>query len=71
MQDYNGAKVLINSRIVSNQGIERRKNYMEKLTLLGTGHALTLDCYNTCFTLENSEGEHLLVDTGGGTKWNL
>lgn len=39
---------------------------MEKLNILGTGHALTLDCYNTCFTLENNEGEHILVDTGGG-----
>ena len=39
---------------------------MEKLNILGTGHAMTLDCYNTCFTLENNEGEHILVDTGGG-----
>ena len=29
---------------------------MEKLNILGTGHAMTLDCYNTCFTLENNEG---------------
>lgn len=27
---------------------------------------MTLDCYNTCFTLENNEKEHILVDTGGG-----
>ena len=39
---------------------------MEKLNILGTGHAMTLDCYNTCFTLENNEGEHILVDAGGG-----
>ena len=39
---------------------------MEKLNILGTGHAMTLDCYNTCFTLENNQGEHILVDTGGG-----
>ena len=39
---------------------------MEKLVILGTGHAMTLDCYNTCFTLENNDGEHILVDTGGG-----
>lgn len=39
---------------------------MEKLNILGTGHAMTLDCYNTCFTLENNIGEHILVDTGGG-----
>lgn len=39
---------------------------MEKLVILGTGHAMTLDCYNTCFTIENNDGEHILVDTGGG-----
>lgn len=39
---------------------------MEKLNILGTGHAMTLDCYNTCFTLENNDGEHILVDTGVG-----
>lgn len=39
---------------------------MEKLNILGTGAAMTLDCYNTCFTLENNEGENILVDTGGG-----
>lgn len=39
---------------------------MEKLIILGTGHAMTLDCYNTCFTLQNNEGENILVDTGGG-----
>ena len=39
---------------------------MEKINILGTGHGMALDCYNTCFTLENNEGEHILVDTGGG-----
>ena len=39
---------------------------MEKLNILGTGNAMTLDCCNTCFTLENLGGEHILVDTGGG-----
>ena len=39
---------------------------MEKLNILGTGHAMTLDCCNTFFTLENDGGEHILVDTGGG-----
>lgn len=38
----------------------------EKLILLGTGHAMTLDCYNTCFVLQDTEGENILVDTGGG-----
>lgn len=41
---------------------------MEKINVLGTGHAMTTACWNTCFTLENNQGEHLLVDTGGGVK---
>lgn len=32
---------------------------MEKLIILGTGHAMTLDCYNTCFTLQNNEGKNI------------
>ena len=36
-----------------------------KLTLLGTGNAMAVKCYNTCFTLETGEGI-LLVDAGGG-----
>lgn len=36
-----------------------------KLTMLGTGNAMAVDCYNTCFTLETGEGT-LLVDAGGG-----
>ncbi len=39
------------------------RDRMEKLNILGTGHAMTLDCYNTCFTLENNEVEDILVDT--------
>lgn len=39
---------------------------MEKLILLGTGHAMTLDCFNTCFVIDDPEGEATLVDTGGG-----
>ncbi len=38
---------------------------MEKLIVLGTGHALTTHCYNTCFALERG-GEYCLVDAGGG-----
>ncbi|MBO5209400.1 MAG: MBL fold metallo-hydrolase [Lachnospiraceae bacterium] len=38
----------------------------EKLIFLGTGHAMTLDCFNTCFVWQNEEGENILVDTGGG-----
>lgn len=39
---------------------------MEKIIMLGTGHAMTLDCYNTCFILQNNNQENILVDTGGG-----
>lgn len=38
---------------------------MKKLTMLGTGHAMVTECYNTCFVIEN-EGMTLLVDAGGG-----
>lgn len=38
---------------------------VEKLLVLGTGHALTTKYYNTCFILDNGE-EYLLVDGGGG-----
>lgn len=38
---------------------------MTKLYMLGTGHAITTKCYNTCFALENKNGI-FLVDGGGG-----
>ena len=38
---------------------------MEKLTVLGTGYAMAMRCYNTCFALHEKE-EVLLVDAGGG-----
>lgn len=38
---------------------------MEKITILGTGSAMTTKCYNTCFTISNGN-EHFLVDAGGG-----
>ena len=38
---------------------------MDKLTMLGTGHAMTTRCFNTCFVYENETGK-MLVDTGGG-----
>ncbi len=38
----------------------------ERLVILGTGHAMTLDCYNTCFILQNNNQDCILVDTGGG-----
>ena len=28
---------------------------MEELIILGTGYAMALDCYNTCFLLKNSK----------------
>ena len=33
--------------------------------MLGTGHALVTECYNTCFVISDSEN-HFLVDGGGG-----
>lgn len=38
---------------------------MDRITMLGTGHAMTFSCFNTCFVYENENGR-LLVDTGGG-----
>lgn len=35
------------------------------LTMLGTGHALVTECYNTCFVLSEDE-KYFLVDGGGG-----
>lgn len=37
----------------------------ERITMLGTGEAVTTHCYNTCFTLQSHETT-LLVDGGGG-----
>ena len=39
---------------------------MEKIIVLGTGAAGTIENFNTCFILEDNNGEYLLVDTGGG-----
>lgn len=33
--------------------------------MLGTGHAMTTKCFNTCFIYENEHGK-MLIDTGGG-----
>ena len=38
-----------------------------KLHILGTGNGGALDCYNTCFSIENNN-EYLLVDGGGGNQ---
>lgn len=40
---------------------------MEKLIVLGTGHAVVEKCYNTCFALQH-KNEYLLVDAGGGNQ---
>ena len=37
------------------------------LTILGTGNAVTTECYNTCFVLHESN-EYFLVDGGGGSQ---
>lgn len=36
-----------------------------KINILGSGHGMAINCYNTCFTIEN-DGKHFLVDAGGG-----
>lgn len=35
------------------------------LTMLGTGHALVTECFNTCFFIQSVKSQ-LLIDTGGG-----
>ncbi len=39
---------------------------MEKIIVLGTGTASSINNYNTCFLLEDNNCDYLLVDTGGG-----
>ena len=36
-----------------------------KLTMLGTGHAMVTECYNTCFAI-SEQNQCFLVDGGGG-----
>ena len=38
-----------------------------KLTILGTGNATVSECYNTCYAISD-EGNHFLVDAGGGNR---
>ena len=38
-----------------------------RLHILGTGNGGALNCYNTCFAIENNK-EYLLVDGGGGNQ---
>lgn len=37
-----------------------------KLTMLGTGHAVVTECYNTCFVISDGD-RHFMVDGGGGS----
>ncbi len=37
-----------------------------EIIILGTGNAMAMRCYNTCFVLRSQSGHHLLVDAGGG-----
>lgn len=39
---------------------------MDKIYVLGTGTASSIDNYNTCFILEDKNHDYLLVDAGGG-----
>ncbi|WP_088225266.1 MBL fold metallo-hydrolase [Desulfosporosinus sp. FKB] len=39
---------------------------MNRLIVLGTGHATVTKCYNTCFALTNGINDYILVDVGGG-----
>lgn len=38
-----------------------------KLTILGTGNATVTEYFNTCFALTR-DGQHFLVDSGGGNR---
>lgn len=38
----------------------------EQLIVLGTGHAMVTRCYNTCFVIQDGQGEYFMVDAGGG-----
>lgn len=40
---------------------------MSKIIMLGTGNGGTLNIYNTCFVIQNDNG-NFLVDTGGGVE---
>lgn len=39
---------------------------MEKIIVLGTGNASVTKCFNTCFLLQDAEGNYFMVDAGGG-----
>lgn len=37
------------------------------IVFLGTGYALALNCYNSCFVIRN-DNEYFMVDAGGGNQ---
>lgn len=39
---------------------------MEKLIVLGTGNASVTKCFNTCFLIQDVNGNYFMVDAGGG-----
>ena len=44
---------------------------MDRITMLGTGHAMVFACFNTCFVYENENGKMLaegpVLVRGSGT----
>lgn len=40
---------------------------MKRIVFLGTGNGMTLDLYNTCFSIQ-SDNENFLIDTGGSVE---
>lgn len=40
---------------------------MKRIVFLGTGNGMTLDLYNTCFSIQNNN-ENFLIDTGGSVE---
>lgn len=37
-----------------------------QIHFLGTGHGTAINCYNSCFVIENENKEYFLIDSGGG-----
>lgn len=44
---------------------ERSTHIAMEITMLGTGHAMVTECYNTCFIISDND-RHFMVDGGGG-----
>lgn len=39
---------------------------MRRMIFLGTGAAMSTECYNACFLIETPDGDYFLTDAGGG-----